>query len=85
MRRALECKRLPLQLQMRYPLSTRSRGKRIAVRKYFESGLHSYATLMWASTVPRHLHVLRSQKLSSPDRLPKPAMMRKRACGDHRT
>ena len=40
---------------------------------------------MWASTVPRHLHVLRSQKLSSPDRLPKPAMMRNRACGDHRT
>ena len=55
------------------------------MRKYFESGDHSYATLMWASTVPRHLHVLRSQKESSPDRLPKPAMMRNRACGDHRT
>eukprot|EP00962_Isochrysis_galbana_P038181 scaffold13524_cov109-Isochrysis_galbana.AAC.7 len=66
------------------PLSTRRRGHRMAVRKARESGAHSCATVMCASTVARHRSVFRSQKDNSPPRLPKPARMKERPCGAHR-
>mmetsp|Transcript_2139 Transcript_2139/g.7023 ORF Transcript_2139/g.7023 Transcript_2139/m.7023 type:complete len:203 (+) Transcript_2139:938-1546(+) len=79
------CSSAPEGDQSLTPFSTRRRGHSTAVRKARESGDHSKATVMWASTVERHRSVFRSQKESSPPRLPKPARMKERPCGAQQT
>jgi len=56
----------------------------MAVRKCLESGDHSCATVMCASTVFKQRSVFRSQNESSPPKLPKPAKMKDRPCGAQR-